>query len=305
MPNRAGTGARQNGACVRAPRHTTLPPFSSSCPSSSSHRMQRDTIAFAVEHDGAGTVWADGMLRLEHLAAVRSDCRDSLVKPPLAIEVEQWPLLRRFSLMAFAARRQTSAHSMFVGVRQHGKAHALVLLLLHRRAKHRRVELDCPVEVLHRYVAPDELVAAAIGGLFERFDDAQRRALGILKHRNPSDRRHIKWWHHHLPAGLINLLSSRIHVGDRYIAKPMRRDLIHRPFHQAAQPLPLLLPDGVFHPGTGKLGGLPSEHRGVELLRASLVAGQQLVPAKLADCHRLFLLPPTTSPGAVHPSTVA
>src|ERR1039458_4423880 len=137
MPNRAGTGARQNGACVRAPRHTTLPPFSSSCPSSSSHRMQRDAVAFAVEHDGAGTVWADGMLRLEHLAAVRPDCRDGLVQPPLTIEVEQWPLLGRFSLMAFAARRQASAHSMLVRVRQDGKAHALVLLLLDGRAQHR------------------------------------------------------------------------------------------------------------------------------------------------------------------------
>src|ERR1035441_8175350 len=124
MPNRAGTGARQNGACIRAPRHTTLPPFSSSCPSSSSHRMQRYAIAFAVEHDGAETVWADRMLRLEHLAAVRSDCRDSFVKPPLAIEVEQWALLGRVSLMAFAARRQTSAPPMLIGGRQHGKAHA-------------------------------------------------------------------------------------------------------------------------------------------------------------------------------------
>src|ERR1039457_6826327 len=123
--------------------------------------------------------------------------------------------------MALAARRQTSAHSMLVRVRQHGKAHALVLLLLHRRAEHRRVELDCAVQILHRYITPDELVAAAIGWLIERLDDAQSRALRILKHRNAPDRRHIEWRHQYLPAGLINLLSSRIHVGDRYIAKPL------------------------------------------------------------------------------------
>ena len=61
--------------------------------SRSSHRVQGDAVAFAVEHDRAGTVWADRMLRLEHLAAVRSDRRDGLVQPPLAIEVEQWPVL--------------------------------------------------------------------------------------------------------------------------------------------------------------------------------------------------------------------
>src|ERR1035441_5310176 len=130
--------------------------------------------------------------------------------------------------MALAARRQTSAHSMLVRVRQHGKAHALVLLLLHRRAEHRRVELDCAVQILHRYITPDELVAAAIGWLVERFDDAQSRALRILKHRISPDSGHIERRHQHLPAGLTHLLSSRVHVCDRYIAKPMRWNLFHR-----------------------------------------------------------------------------
>src|ERR1035437_6389129 len=162
----------------------------------------------------------------------------ALVQPPLAIEVEQWPLLGRFSLMAFAARRQTSAHTMLVRVRQYGKAHALVLLLLDGRAQHGGVELDCAVQILYRYVAPDDLIAAAIGWLIERLDDAQSGSLGILKHCNPPDIRNIEGRHHHLPAGLASLLRGRIHVGDRYIAKPMRRNLFHRPFHQAAQPLP-------------------------------------------------------------------
>src|ERR1035437_8882202 len=55
---------------------------------SGSHRVQGDAVAFAVVDHGAEAIGADGMLRLKHLAAVRLDRRDGLVKPPLAIEVE-------------------------------------------------------------------------------------------------------------------------------------------------------------------------------------------------------------------------
>src|ERR1035441_9358921 len=100
--------------------------------------------------------------------------------------------------MAFAARRQASAHSMLVRVRQHGKAHAFVLLLLDGRAQHGGVELDCAVQILHRYVAPDDLIAAAIGWLIERLDDAQSGSLGILKHCNPPDRKSTRLNSSHL-----------------------------------------------------------------------------------------------------------
>ena len=62
-------------------------------------------------------------------------------------------------------------------VRQHGKAHALVLLLFDRRAEHRRVEADGPVEVLHWYVGPDDLIVVAVARFTSRLDDAQRGAL--------------------------------------------------------------------------------------------------------------------------------
>ena len=48
--------------------------------------MQGDAVALAVENDGAESVGADRMLRLEDLAGVRFDRRDGFVEPPLRVQ---------------------------------------------------------------------------------------------------------------------------------------------------------------------------------------------------------------------------
>src|SRR5204863_3330363 len=58
-------------------------------------RVQRDAVAFRVEHDGAVTVRADRVLRLEHGAARNRGGSDCGVEAAVRIQVEQWAAVRR------------------------------------------------------------------------------------------------------------------------------------------------------------------------------------------------------------------
>lgn len=50
-------------------------------------RMQRNAIAFAVDHDGAKTERSDGMFWLDHSAAIRRRRRDCIVQSPVRVQV--------------------------------------------------------------------------------------------------------------------------------------------------------------------------------------------------------------------------
>ena len=95
--------------------------------------MQRDTIAFTVEDNGAQTVRANRVARLEHFAPVGSHRRGRVVQAPLATQVNKQAVVGGLDVIVIGPRDQTTAYSAWF-MRQYGKGHSGVLLFVHRSA---------------------------------------------------------------------------------------------------------------------------------------------------------------------------
>ena len=61
-------------------------------------RMERQTVAFAVEDHGAKTMWADLVLGLEHLAVLGRDGGFGLFEAALDVQVDERTVIAGFVL---------------------------------------------------------------------------------------------------------------------------------------------------------------------------------------------------------------
>src|SRR3990172_6795221 len=116
--------------------------------------MERHPVALAVDDNRAKTKGADGMFWLNDSAAVDRNASQRVIQPAVGIEIDHDAFVRRLFLLA---REETTA-DLAVLMREDADGGCRKFLLFHLSDKQRGIKLDCPVQIQHRNVAPNDLI---------------------------------------------------------------------------------------------------------------------------------------------------
>ena len=117
--------------------------------------MQRDSVAFAVDHDCAPAVLADLMNRLNDVAAMLLNGLHGLTQPTACVQIDERPALRGRIFRSWMV--QTAAHRI-AGVRQKAKKKPRTALTRNIAREHSRIKSDGPIKINDRDVHPNELM---------------------------------------------------------------------------------------------------------------------------------------------------
>src|SRR5205814_1404429 len=117
--------------------------------------MQRDAVAFAVEHDGAKAVRADALDRLQHPATLLFSLAHGVAHAAVDVHVDKDPGA------AYLLRVRDEAAAVAVGsVLEDRQIHVAGLFLVHLDAEHRGVEAARTFQIGHRQIEPHDPVGA-------------------------------------------------------------------------------------------------------------------------------------------------
>src|SRR5205814_2410911 len=127
-------------------------------------RMERDSITFAVQHNGTKAVGPNWVPRLKHFSSVWNNCRHGFIQSAVAVQIKEGPMLRGAIVVVFSPWDKASAHSVFL-MGQHGKRHSRVLLFVDGGAQDGGIEAHRAIQVDNWHVEPNGGVGDHFGGL--------------------------------------------------------------------------------------------------------------------------------------------
>jgi hypothetical protein len=123
--------------------------------------MERDTIAFRIDHHRAEAVLPDLLSLPQNISAVRSGRIDRFVQPSFHQEINQRPIWRGpiINASAVAANAETSRRALFF-MRQKPVFYAGFRTPWYFLAENGRIKPDRSAQVRDRYVYPAKRVSA-------------------------------------------------------------------------------------------------------------------------------------------------
>src|SRR6476660_6691353 len=118
--------------------------------------MQRDAVAFAVEHNGPEAMRADGVRILNYATAVRYDLADGVANSAVRVQIQKHAASGDFILVKY----QAAAIAVFV--LDYAEREVAVCFLVDADAKYGSVELGGTIEIGNRDVEPNGAVVLAV-----------------------------------------------------------------------------------------------------------------------------------------------
>ena len=121
--------------------------------------MERDSVAFRIDHHSTKSVLADLLSRAQDFPTVLSRGFDRFIQPALNQQINQRSICGRgvIDASAIAANAKTTGGVLFF-VRQQTVIHSSVGQPLHSFAKHGGIKFDRAIEIHDRNVGPAKCV---------------------------------------------------------------------------------------------------------------------------------------------------